>query len=197
MSVLGVDVVDRSGLLGLRRRLGFLPQDFGYYPSFTVAEFVQYAAWLKKVPDGAIVAAAEAAIERVDLTDRAGEKLKSLSGGMLRRAGIAQAIVHRPALLILDEPSVGLDPEQRVSFRRMIRDLAADASVVIGTHLVEDVVATCDSVIVLHDGQALYVGSVDGFVALAPRDGPGDTVMERAYARVLESARASSSARRR
>ena len=107
----------------IRRRLGYLPQNLGYYPGFTVAEFVEYFALLKEMPPGRVPRAVATAIERADLGDRAKAKLRMLSGGMLRRAGIAQAIVNEPELLLLDEPTAGLDPEQRVAFRALLRDL--------------------------------------------------------------------------
>src|SRR5215510_12422292 len=94
----------------IRRRLGYLPQNLGYYPGFTVAEFVEYFALLKEVPAGQVPHSVATAIERVGLGDRARAKLRTLSGGMLRRAGIAQAIVNQPELLLLDEPTAGLDP---------------------------------------------------------------------------------------
>ncbi|HTV99016.1 MAG TPA: ATP-binding cassette domain-containing protein, partial [Streptosporangiaceae bacterium] len=94
----------------IRRRLGYLPQNLGYYPSFTVAEFVEYFALLKEMPAFRVPAAVATAIERVELGDKARSKLRTLSGGMLRRVGIAQAIVNEPDLLLLDEPTAGLDP---------------------------------------------------------------------------------------
>ena len=105
----------------IRRRLGYLPQSLGYYPGFTVAEFVEYFALLKEIPPGRVPRAVATAIERVDLGSRAKAKLRTLSGGMVRRAGIAQAIVNEPELLLLDEPTAGLDPEQRVAFRALDR----------------------------------------------------------------------------
>jgi ABC-2 type transport system ATP-binding protein len=107
----------------IRRRLGYLPQNLGYYPGFTVVEFVEYFALLKEMPAARVRAAVAAAVERVELGGRAKAKLRTLSGGMLRRVGIAQAIVNEPELLLLDEPTAGLDPEQRVAFRGLLRDL--------------------------------------------------------------------------
>ena len=108
-----------------------------------MAEFVEYFALLKEMPAGAGAAAVATAVERVDLGDKARAKLRTLSGGMLRRVGIAQAIVNEPELLLLDEPTAGLDPEQRVTFRALLRDLGQRATVVVSTHLVEDVGAAC------------------------------------------------------
>src|SRR5581483_9859713 len=119
----------------IRRRLGYLPQNLGYYPGFTVAEFVEYFALLKEVPAAQIPAAVAAAIERVQLGDKSKTRLRALSGGMLRRVGVAQAIVNEPELLLLDEPTAGLDPEQRVVFRALLRGFGQRATVVVSTHL--------------------------------------------------------------
>ncbi len=134
----------------IRRRLGYLPQNLGYYPGFTVAEFVEYFALLKDMPPGQVPRAVAAAVEQVGLGDKARAKLRTLSGGMLRRVGIAQAIVNEPELLLLDEPTAGLDPEQRVAFRALLRDLGQRATVIVSTHLVEDV------------GRRLHRGGADG-----------------------------------
>jgi ABC-2 type transport system ATP-binding protein len=123
----------------IRRRLGYLPQNLGYYPSFTVVEFIEYFALLKEMPSAVIPKAVAVAVERVDLGAKAKAKLRTLSGGMLRRVGIAQAIVNEPDLLLLDEPTAGLDPEQRVQFRALLRSLGESATVIVSTHLVEDV----------------------------------------------------------
>ena len=143
----------------IRRRLGYLPQNMGYYPGFTVSEFVEYFALLKEVPSGRVPAAVAAAIDRVDLGGQAKAKLRTLSGGMLRRAGIAQAIVNEPQLLLLDEPTAGLDPEQRVAFRALLRDLGRAATVVVSTHLVEDVGAACTEVALMDQGKIVFHGT--------------------------------------
>src|SRR5580693_741899 len=145
----------------LRRRLGYLPQNLGYYPGFTVLEFVEYFALLKEMPPGRIPGAVATAIERTGLGDKARAKLRTLSGGMLRRAGIAQAIVNEPELLLLDEPTAGLDPEQRVSFRAMLRNLGERATVVVSTHLVEDVGAACSQVALMDAGEIVFRGTPD------------------------------------
>src|SRR4029077_2594644 len=142
----------------IRRRLGYLPQHLGYYPGFTVAESVEYFALLKEVPAAQIPAAVAAAIERVELGGRGKTKRRALSGGMLRRAGIAQAIVNEPELLLLDEPTAGLDPEQRVAFRALLRDLGQRATVVVSTHLVEDVGAACSQVALMDGGKIVFQG---------------------------------------
>jgi ABC-2 type transport system ATP-binding protein len=174
----------------IRRRLGYLPQDLGYYPGFTVAEFVEYFALLKEMPPGQVPRAVAAAVERVDLGSKARAKLRTLSGGMLRRAGIAQAIVNEPELLLLDEPTAGLDPEQRVEFRRLLRELGQRATVIVSTHLVEDVGAACSQVALMYQGRTAFHGTPDELIARGEGHGTGDAPLERGYSAVLSAARA-------
>jgi ABC-2 type transport system ATP-binding protein len=180
----------------IRRRLGYLPQSLGYYPSFTVAEFVEYFALLKEMPPGRIPAAVASAVERVGLGHRARKKLRTLSGGMLRRAGIAQAIVNDPELLLLDEPTAGLDPEKRVQFRALLRELGGHATVVVSTHLVEDVGAACTEVALMDAGRIVFHGTPDELTARAEGTAAaGDAPLERGYSAVLAQARSITAAR--
>jgi ABC-2 type transport system ATP-binding protein len=174
----------------IRRRLGYLPQNFGYYPGFTVVEFIEYFALLKEMPAARIPAAVAAAVERVDLGGKAKAKLRTLSGGMLRRVGIAQAIVNDPELLLLDEPTAGLDPEQRVAFRALLRDLGQRATVVVSTHLVEDVGAACSEVALMDEGKIVFHGTPDELTVRGEGHGTGDAPLERGYSAVLARARA-------
>jgi ABC-type multidrug transport system ATPase subunit len=174
----------------LRRRLGYLPQSLGYYPNFTVAEFVEYFALLKEMPPSDVNRAVARAIERVGLSDRARSKLKTLSGGMLRRVGIAQAVVNEPDLLLLDEPTAGLDPEQRVGFRALLREIGEHGVVVVSTHLVEDVAAACTTVALMDAGRIVFQGTPDHLTALGVDHPVGDSPLERGYSRVLAEARA-------
>jgi len=173
----------------IRRRLGYLPQNLGYYPGFTVAEFVEYFALLKDMPPGRVPRAVATAIERVDLGGRARAKLRTLSGGMLRRAGIAQAIVNEPSLLLLDEPTAGLDPEQRVQFRALLRSLGEQATVMVSTHLVEDVGAACTDVAVMDAGRIVFRGTPASLVAEGTSSDTGDAPLERGYTAVLAQSR--------
>jgi ABC-2 type transport system ATP-binding protein len=173
----------------IRRRLGYLPQNLGYYPSFTAVEFVEYFALLKEMPAARVPRAVASAIEQVDLGDKARAKLRTLSGGMLRRVGIAQAIVNDPDLLLLDEPTAGLDPEQRVAFRSLLRDLGQRASVVVSTHLVEDVGAACTEVALMNQGKIVFRGTPDELTARGEGHGVGDAPLERGYSAVLTEAR--------
>jgi ABC-type multidrug transport system ATPase subunit len=179
----------------IRRRLGYLPQNLGYYPGFTVAEFVEYFALLKEMPPGRVPRAVATALERVDLGGRAKAKLRTLSGGMLRRVGIAQAIVNEPELLLLDEPSAGLDPEQRVAFRALLRDLGERASVIVSTHLVEDVGAACSQVALMDAGKIVFKGTPHELTTRGEGTGAaGDAPLERGYSAVLATARSAMAA---
>jgi ABC-2 type transport system ATP-binding protein len=173
----------------IRRRLGYLPQQLGFYPGFTAAEYVEYFALLKEVPAAQVPAAVTAALGRAELGGQARARLRTLSGGMLRRVGIAQAIVNEPDLLLLDEPTAGLDPEQRVAFRGLLRDLGRYATVVVSTHLVEDVGAACAQVALLDRGKIVFQGSPGELAARGAGHGVGDAPLERGYSAVLAAAR--------
>ena len=174
----------------IRRRLGYLPQNLGYYPGFTVVEFVEYFALLKDMPAGRVPGAVAYAVERVGLGDKAKARLSTLSGGMLRRVGIAQAIVNDPQLLLLDEPTAGLDPEQRIAFRSLLRDLGQQATVIVSTHLVEDVGAACARVALMDRGKIVFSGTPDELTGRAVgTDAVGDAPLERGYSAVLAQAR--------
>jgi ABC-2 type transport system ATP-binding protein len=190
MRLLGRDPGSYEPRRQIRRRLGYLPQNLGYYPSFTVVEFVEYFALLKDMPAARVPAAVAAAVERVELGGKAKAKLRTLSGGMLRRVGIAQAIVNDPELLLLDEPTAGLDPEQRVHFRALLRDLGQHATVVVSTHLVEDVGAACTEVAVMDAGKIVFHGTPAELTGRGTEHGTGDAPLERGYTAVLAQARA-------
>jgi len=189
LQLLGRDPGAHGSRREVRRRLGYLPQSLGYYPGFTVAEFVEYFALLKEMPPSRVPGAVATAIERVDLGGRARARLRTLSGGMLRRVGIAQAIVNEPELLLLDEPTAGLDPEQRVHFRALLRDLGQQATVVVSTHLVEDVGAACSQVALMDQGKIVFQGTPAELTARGTEHGTGDAPLERGYTAVLAAAR--------
>jgi ABC-2 type transport system ATP-binding protein len=196
LRLLGRDPGSSAPRREVRRRLGYLPQSLGYYPGFTVADFVEYFALLKDMPPGRVPAAVAAAIEQVGLGDRARAKLRTLSGGMLRRAGIAQAIVNDPDLLLLDEPTAGLDPEQRVAFRGLLRGLGERATVIVSTHLVEDVGAACTEVALMEQGRIVFRGTPAELTAQGEGSGAaGDAPLERGYSAVLAAARSVTAAR--
>ncbi|HEY1616050.1 MAG TPA: ATP-binding cassette domain-containing protein [Streptosporangiaceae bacterium] len=168
IQVLGLDPADAVQRVEIRRRLGYLPQDLGYHRHFTVAAFLDYVAILKEITDSrrrhAEVARVLAA---AGLEDRGREKIRTLSGGMRRRLGVAQALLGSPALLVLDEPAAGLDPEQRLRFRELLSGLPDDPTVLLATHQVEDVTAICSHVVVLLGGQVRFSGTPAGLAARA------------------------------
>ena len=184
---------ERAGggdLRRVRRGIGYLPQQFGFYPRFTVREFVEYMAWLKEMPKAEVPGATQRAIDRVGLTAKADARMRTLSGGMLRRAGIAQAIVNDPAVLLLDEPTVGLDPEQRLDFRELLRDVGVDSCVLVSTHLVEDVVAACSDVVLINEGRLVHQGTPADLAAQGGEGDAGDSPAERGYSALLRRHRA-------
>jgi ABC-2 type transport system ATP-binding protein len=189
LRLLGRDPAAYGPRREVRRKLGYLPQNLGYYPGFTVAEFAEYFALLKEVPSGRVRAAVTTAIDRVDLGRQANAKLRTLSGGMLRRAGIAQAIVNEPQLLLLDEPTAGLDPEQRVAFRELLRDLGQDTTIMVSTHLVEDVGAACTELALMDGGKIVFQGTPAELTARGEGHSVGDAPLERGYSAVLAAAR--------
>ncbi|QWF85034.1 Vitamin B12 import ATP-binding protein BtuD [Amycolatopsis sp. CA-230715] len=191
LELFGQDVRRSRDLREVRRRIGYLPQQFGYYRRFTVREFVEYLAWLKEMPKQDVPGAVQRAIERVGLADRADDKMKTLSGGMVRRAGIAQAIVNDPAVLLLDEPTAGLDPAQRMQFRELLHDLRADTCVVVSTHLVEDVAAACTDVALIDEGELVFQGSAADLAAAGTGSDAGDSDTERGYSALLAEHRRS------
>jgi len=185
LRLLGRDPGDYGPRKEVRRRLGYLPQNLGYYPGFTVVEFVEYFALLKELPPARVQHAVAAAVEQVGLGDKAKAKLRTLSGGMLRRVGIAQAIVNDPDILLLDEPTAGLDPAQRVRFRELVQEVGQDSCVLISTHLVEDVGTACSDVILFAEGKLVFQGTPDELAAAGTPDHTGDSPIERGYSALL------------
>jgi ABC-2 type transport system ATP-binding protein len=150
----------------IRRLIGYLPQRFELMEWSTVRRNVAYAAWAHGLGADTLDAAVDAVLQSVDLADRSGSRARSLSGGMRQRLGLACALVHRPAVAVLDEPTVGLDPVQRGELRRLITELGGHSVVLISTHLVEDLAATAEQVVVLHEGRVRFRGSVGELRAL-------------------------------
>lgn len=142
-----------------RSFLGYLPQDFGYYPEFTAREFVQYIAALKGLDQRHARRKTDELLELVGLTDVAKKKIKTFSGGMKQRVGIAQAIVNDPRILILDEPTAGLDPKERVRFRNLIAEIGRNTVVLFSTHIVSDIEHIANNVLMMRDGQIIYEGA--------------------------------------
>lgn len=162
----GGETLHRSNLREFRRSLGWLPQSFEPPKSADLLSFVEYIAWLRDVGRRSRRNRALEALETVGLVDRAHDAIGTLSGGMIRRLGIAQAIVNRPAVVLLDEPTVSLDPEQRSDFCAIVRSaVAPEATVIASTHLLEDVDALGGSVVALARGHVAFSGSMAEFAA--------------------------------
>ena len=141
-----------------RAALGYLPQDFGYYPGFTGYDFLLYMAALKGLGRGHSKKKAKELLSFVSLEDMAKKKIKTYSGGMKQRLGIAQALLNDPKILILDEPTAGLDPKERVRFRNLLEGLGKDTIVVLSTHIVSDVDKIADAILLMKDGQLIFHG---------------------------------------
>lgn len=135
--------------------LGYMPQDFGFYPDFTAWEFMMYMAAVKGLDSKTARARTEQLLHMVNLYDVAGKKVKSYSGGMKQRLGIAQAELNHPSILILDEPTAGLDPKERVRFRNLISDFAKEKIVILSTHIVSDVSYIADTILMMKAGSFL------------------------------------------
>ena len=164
----GLDVGDPTQRTQVRRRLGYLPQDPGFYERFTCFEFLDYLAILKEHTDtDARHDEVQRVLDAVALTDRAAMRIRKLSGGMRQRLALAQALLGSPRLLVLDEPTVGLDPEQRFRFRELISELGETATVLLSTHQTEDVAAICDRILVMSEGRIRFTGTAQQLAAVA------------------------------
>lgn len=154
------------GALGAayREKLGYLPQEFGFYPEFTVQDYLEYMAALKGLPRAEAARQIDALLERVSLAEVRRKKIVKLSGGMKRRVGIAQALLNDPEILILDEPTAGLDPGERVRFRNLLSEFAQDRIVLISTHIVSDVEYIAVENAVMKDGKIIAVDTTEGLV---------------------------------
>lgn len=160
--MLGLDPSNAGERTQIRRRLGYLPQEPGFQRGFSVFEFVDYVAILKEMTGPrARHDEVRRVIAAVDLTVVSGKRIRALSGGMRRRVALAAALLGDPALLVLDEPTAGLDPEQRLRFRELVSVAGEGRAVVLSTHQTEDVAALCHDVVVLHQGKVLFQGSPD------------------------------------
>src|SRR5215468_8083259 len=170
------DMSTVHGRLAVQRVLGYLPQDLGMYPDLSARQFLDYVALLKGLDDRSHRRRRVGELlELVNLADAAGRKLRGYSGGMRRRVGIAQALLNDPELLVVDEPTAGLDPEERIRFRTLLARLAEHRTVLLSTHIVDDVAQTCTELAVLRQGSLIYRGTVAELTAWA--DGSVWTVL--------------------
>lgn len=144
-----------------RRLLGYLPQDFGYYPDYSAQRFLMYLAALKALPDAYARQRVSELLELVNLSHVKDQKLKTFSGGMLKRIGIAQALLNEPKILILDEPTSGLDPKERIRFRNIISSLGKDRIVLLSTHIVSDIEYIADHIVMMQKGKMAACGTVE------------------------------------
>jgi ABC-2 type transport system ATP-binding protein len=160
ISIAGIDPADAAGRPAIRRQLGYLPQEPGFHQRFTAFEFVDYVAILKEHLDRrARHDEVRRVLALVGLSDVAQRRIRDLSGGMRRRVALAQALLGDPRLVLLDEPTAGLDPEQRLRFRDVVSTLGENRAILISTHQTEDVAALCERVIVLGDGTTRFSGA--------------------------------------
>lgn len=166
--VLGEDITTQAGKLAVKRQLGYLPQELGLYPNLTGREFLDYISVLKGISDKQERARqVHEILDLVRLSDQADRRLKTYSGGMKRRIGIGQALLGYPKLLIVDEPTAGLDPEERVRFRNLLADMAARCTVILSTHVIEDISHSCNDLAIIRDGRVLFRGQPGELIGLA------------------------------
>lgn len=155
------DGTTERGRTEVKRILGYLPQDLGVYPDLSAREFLDYIGILKGINNRTLrQKRVSELLEIVTLSDVAQRKLKTFSGGMKRRVGIAQALLNDPKLLIVDEPTAGLDPEERIRFRNLLSDLGGDRTVLLSTHIVEDIAQTCQNLAIMKSGKVLFQGTI-------------------------------------
>ncbi len=162
----GKDIFKMDG--DYRNLLGYLPQDFGFYPEFTIKDYLLYIATIKGIRPVTAQKRAKELIDKVGLAKVTNKKLKKLSGGMKRRVGIAQAILNNPQILILDEPTAGLDPNERIRFRNLISELSEERLVLLSTHIVSDIEYVANEILMMKDGAIVNQGTLDEIVGTMP-----------------------------
>ncbi len=144
----------------IRAMTGYLPQDFSLYPNMTVVESLDYLGVLSGMKQAERRARIDLLLKKVNLKEQRNKRVKALSGGMKRRLGIAQALLHEPKVLIVDEPTAGLDPEERIRFRNLLCEVAEERIVLLSTHIVGDIEATCEDIAIMNEGRVLWQGTV-------------------------------------
>lgn len=176
----GKDILKMEG--EYRKLLGYLPQEFGFYPEFTVKDYLLYIASLKGIRPAVAKKRVKVLLDQVGLTKAENKKMKKLSGGMKRRVGIAQAIINNPKILILDEPTAGLDPTERVRFRNLISELSEERIVILSTHIVSDVEYIANEIWLMKNGRLVQQGSLNDVL---------DSMPEKVWALVTSQSEAS------
>lgn len=171
-----------SDIYAVRRMIGYLPQEFSLYPGMRVFEVLDYLGLLSDIPKKERHERIDRLLRKVNLYPQKGEKVKALSGGMKRRLGMAQALLHEPKILVADEPTVGLDPEERVRLRELLVAEAENKIVILSTHIVEDIAAACKNTAVLEEGRLIYSGSVQTLI-----EKTGTSGIEDAYLKAIHS----------
>ncbi len=147
-----------------RNLLGYMPQDYSVYPSFTATDFLNYMGTLKGIPTDKLKEKIPEVLEFVNLSDVANKKVRTFSGGMKRRIGIAQAILNDPEILILDEPTAGLDPKERIRFSNILSNMAKEKIILLSTHIVSDIEAIANHLIIINKGEVTETGNIDKMV---------------------------------
>lgn len=175
-----------AGSRGFRRAVAWMPQTIAPVPSLTAREYVAYVGWLKGMSRRDAWDAAREALRQVELGDKENERTSDVSGGQLRRIGVAGALVHGARVLLLDEPTAGMDPRQRRVFRNLLRGLSENVTVLLSTHDVADLAEEADQVAVLESGRLLHSGTTASFLAHCPPDVPVARAAEEAYTSLLE-----------
>lgn len=161
ITVCGMSITEAKKI---RKMIGYLPQDFSIYPNMKVYEAMDYLGVLSGLSKPLRADRINTLLKEVNLADCRNLKFKALSGGMKRRLGIAQALLHNPQVLIVDEPTAGLDPEERIRFRNLLCEAAGDRIVMLSTHIVEDIEKTCKKIAILNKGELLYNGTLKDFI---------------------------------
>lgn len=151
----------------VRKQIGYLPQHSGGYPNLTAYEYLEYIGILRGMKVETLKEKIPVLLKEVNLETKANEKIKTFSGGMKQRLGIAQAILHNPQLLLVDEPTAGLDPEERIRFRNLIKKFGKDRLIILSTHITEDVVMTCNQILLMKNGNIEYYSSIEEVIELA------------------------------
>lgn len=194
LKILGVDSSIPSNLDQIRAEIGVLSQRYSLVGSMRVDDTIAYAAWANGLARIECHTRAQEVLEQLAMADLGSRRVSTLSGGQRQRVGIAAAMAHEPKLLILDEPTAGLDPEVRMDIRRTLRAYSRYASVLISTHLVDDVLAICDQIIVLDNGELIFQGPPSALEEFSAPEGKGiedsyGSAMERGYKALLIGSR--------